>query len=102
MSKLLFVKNYEYKKIKPKKRKKKIETNIVYITRTYTNVRIRPPNWTNVNIRNYGFKRSKWPIKQNKRLHLKVFVFVFENQQIKQRRRRRSNQYSVNIKVYLR
>ena len=47
---LLFVTNYEYQK-----KVKKIEMNVVYHTRTYANVRIRPPNWTYANIRNYGY-----------------------------------------------
>ena len=38
--------------------RKKIETNIAYHTRTYENVRIRPPNQTYANIRNYGFHPS--------------------------------------------
>ena len=31
-----------------------LKTNVAYHTRTYANVRIRPPNWTYANIRNYA------------------------------------------------
>ena len=53
-----------------KKLKKK--TKVAYHTQTYANVRIRPPNWTYANIRNYDYR---WEGQS----HKKLIFYILDN-----------------------
>ena len=61
----------------------KNQTNIVYHTRTFANIRVRPINWMYANIRNYDYDRSNPPlfphIFATSLLQLFLWIYLFLN-----------------------